>query len=68
MTKQRRARVISFSVTVEERAVIEDYCRRKRNWRTPSDLARDAVWQHMLRYPAYESKRPTIGPKKEGDR
>ena len=56
MTKQRRARVISFSVTVEERAEIEDYCRRKRRWRTPSDLARDAVWQLMARNPIWKKQ------------
>lgn len=43
---------ISFGVTEEEKAEIEDYCQRKRRWKNPSDLARDALWQLMARYPA----------------
>ena len=44
---------ISFGVTEEEKAEIEDYCQKKRRWKSPSNLARDALWQLMTRYPIY---------------
>ncbi len=47
---------ISFSVTEDEKAEIEEYCRHKKRWRTPSDLARDALWQHMARNPIFKKK------------
>ena len=40
---------ISFTVTLEEKAMIEEYISRKKRWRTASDLARDSVWQFISR-------------------
>lgn len=42
-------RFISFGVTEEEKVEIEEYCRRKKRWKSPADLARDAVYQLMSR-------------------
>ena len=47
---------ISFGVTEEEKAVIEAYCQKKKRWKTSSDLARDALWQLMARYPIYQKR------------
>ena len=51
-----RIRFISFSVTEERKREIEVFCERKRRWKNPSDLARDAVYQLMARYPVYRKK------------
>ena len=56
-----RKRFISFSVTEEEKAEIEEYCRHKKRWRKPTDLARDALWQHINRNPIYKKKAPKNG-------
>jgi len=40
---------ISFGVTEEEKAEIVEYCNKKKRWASPSDLARDAVWQLISR-------------------
>jgi len=50
----KRNRFISFSVSEEEKTEIEAYCQRKKRWRTTSDLARDALWQHIARNPIYK--------------
>ena len=50
----KRNHRISFTVTGEEKAEIEEYCRAKKRWRLPSDLAREAVWQLMARNPVYK--------------
>jgi len=42
-------RFISFGVSEEEKAEVEEYCRKKKRWKSPADLARDAVWQLMSR-------------------
>ena len=50
----KRNRFISFSVSEEEKTEIMSYCQRKKRWRTTSDLARDALWQHIARNPIYK--------------
>lgn len=53
---------IAFNVTAAEKREIEEYCRRKKRWRRPSDLARDAVFQMMAKNRAYKKRED------EGDR
>jgi len=40
---------ISFGITAEEKDEIQEYCRKKKRWKSSSDLARDAVWQLINR-------------------
>ena len=47
---------ISFTITDEERAEIERYVKCKKRWRDPAALARDAVWQLILRNPLHARK------------
>jgi len=47
---------ISFTVSIEEKKQIEEYCRAKKRWRLSSDLARDALWQLMARNPIYRKR------------
>ena len=54
---------IQFYVTDEEYEAIQEYCRRKRRWRTPADLARDALWQLSTRNPLYVKKGPRTARK-----
>jgi len=56
---------ISFTVSMEEKRQIEEYCRAKKRWRLSSDLARDALWQLMARNPVYK-KRAQKEAKTEG--
>ena len=57
MDASERTERLSFSLTKDEKREIEDFCRKKKRWKRPSDLARDAVYQLMARYPIYRKNR-----------
>ena len=48
-----RTERISFSLTKGAKREIEDFCKKKKRWKSPSDMVRDATYQLMSRYPIY---------------
>lgn len=66
MSETRNQYFISFGLTREEMNEALEYCRRKKQWKRPSDLARQVFWQHIAKYPAYVKKgTPSGRPRKE---
>jgi len=52
----RNQHFISFGITYEEKEECLKYIKRKRRWKSLSDFARDAFWQHMARNPVYRKR------------
>ena len=50
-------REVRFAVTEQEYSDILAYVQKKRRWRNIPSFLRDACFQTMERYPAYEGKK-----------
>ncbi len=53
MNTDARTERISFSLTKAEKRRILDFCKKKKRLKSRPDLASDAVYQLMARYPIY---------------
>ncbi len=54
-----RTERITFSLTKAEKRRIWDFCKEKKRWKSPSDMARDALYQLMARNPIHRKKKET---------